>query len=191
MPLKLKLVLVLFLTTASTAEASFLSVYLGPKSETYTEEGQTQRSRVNPASLLLEWGVKVRTSWYFSVGATGEVSFDDFTSRGFGVNFSVKRYFFGNPSLIEQSGIGSKISLVEPYGFFVGAGFFHKNVRFSSQELGDLDLNLGGPLVVFGGHYNISRRCFINSQIQVSISGIGSDESYRSFDFYGGIGLRL
>lgn len=187
----LLVVLFLVFNTPYTAEASYISVFLGPKSETYTDAGQSRRSRVNPASLLLEWGVKVKDSWYLAVGATGEVSLDDFSSRGFGINFTVKKYFLGKPSLIEQNGIGSRLTLMEPYGFFVGAGFFHKNLRFSDASLSDLDVNVGGPLAAFGGHYNLSKRYFINSQAQFLISGIGDGDQYISYELYAGIGFRL
>jgi hypothetical protein len=186
----ISLFLVIALSSVS-AKASYLTAYLGPKAETYTEEGQTERSRTNPLSLLIEWGIQVRNDWYLSVGATGEVSLDDFSSRGFGINFLVKKYFFGKPSLVEQSGIGSKISLAEPYGVFVGGGFFHKNIRFNDNVLGDLDINVGGPALSFGGHYNWTKRYFWTAQGQYLISGLGSSESYQSVELYVGIGFRL
>lgn len=191
--MKLKIIglFFIFYFLSIKSQASFVIANLGPKTETYTEVGQTRRSRSNPLGVSLEWGQRLRPMWYTSVGVSGEFSLDDFSSRGFGVAFQIKRFFMGSPSYTEQKTTRGKISLTEPYGFFIGGGFFNKNVRFKDDQLRDLDLNLGGPAVSFGGNYNWNENFFLTGQFQFMLSGIGSDETYQSYDLYFGIGLRL
>ncbi len=186
------LVFLMALFFMQSANATYLSILIGPKNETYTQTNQSQRSRLNPMSLFLEMGIKLKSKWYLSLGASGEFDLSTQATTGFTLALFTKYFILGSPDRIKTEGKDARLSLVLPYTLFVGGGIFQKNIKFADDpNLINVDTSLGGLGILFGGSYNLSERYYLISQFQYLTSGSSTDKSYTSMEFYAGMGLRF
>lgn len=184
-------VILLVSLCAQSAQAAFLSILLGPRLESYSQKNQSERSRTSPMSVFMELGVKIRPNWYLAVGTSGEFDVGEFATTGFTLTAFAKYFFIGVPELVSTVGKDARLQLALPYTVFAGLGLFQKNVKFNSTTQLNVDENLGGLGLSFGGSYNITKKYFIISQVNYLISGLSSDTTYTSAEVYGGMGFRF
>jgi len=181
----------LLLTFTQSVEASQFRLLVGPRVETASETSSSI-SNTNPFNLILEYDMRVHSRYYFSVGASGEFDLATTSSKGFGLFGSVRYYLKGDPSLIESSGKDIKFNFVEPISYFVGLGFFHKNINFEDgAKIRRIEGDVGGLIFSGGGNYSISKRYYIAGLLQFLLGGSGSKTEYTSIEAYVGLGLRF
>jgi len=127
------------------------------------------------------------------MGASGEFDFANTSSTGFGLFGSLRYYIKGDPSLISSTGNDIKLSFVEPWSYFLGVGFFHKNITFESDDrfVRRIEGDIGGLILSAGANFSISKKYYLAAYIQYLIGGAGSVIDYTSVESYFGLGLRF
>ena len=176
---------------AGGAYASQIRVLAGPKVESISKLTQT-RSRSNPTALIVEFDTKMYQNLFLSIGASGEFDIGTQSSNGFALYGSARYYFKGNPDLIKSAGNDIKMQLVEPWSYFAGLGLFQKSIRFSdSNDLRDINEDVGGLVVSGGGNYSLTEHYFLSGYLAYLLSGPGTDLDYSSVELYLGVGVRF
>jgi len=186
------LILLLFLIQSVPTYAAQFRLLIGPKIETASST-ESSISNTNPFSLIFEYDSRVYKKYFMSFGTSGEFDINNMSSSGFSLYGSIRYYFKGDPSLISSTGKDIKVYFVEPVSYFVGLGFFQKNISFDSGALNvrDIKENVGGLVFSGGGNYSLSNKYFLSGYLQYLLGGVGAEIDYNSIEGYLGLGLRL
>ncbi len=177
---------------ASKSYAVQFRLMLGPKVET-ASSSESSISNTNPISLIFEYDSRIYKKYFISIGASGEFDLGNMSSTGFGLYGSLRYYIKGDPSLISSAGKDIQVSFVEPISYFIGLGFFQKNISFDSGDpaVRDIKEDVGGLIFSGGGNYSLSKRYYLAGYLQYLFGGAGSSIEYTSIEGYGGIGMRF